>query len=231
MSSSYSLYTIPTAKPEGLGDDVITYHQERLPTEAETEPPKTEFKLQRTIDALQMDVYRAVHEYVARKAGRVQELRFVEFIAIATFPAYYHRPGNLLLLRVTRDVAQSAIRHLNANLPGFRAKMRKIDLDSIKPIISDLKGAWFKVEDSADVTSQAIFGPNIDHDERFARAASEGPMSFARFMIDFKGETFQIGLSSECNVVLYDDNLDEVLELELILHVKSTFVDVAADKV
>ncbi len=194
------------------------------------DPPKTEFTLQRTIDDPHMEVYRCFHEFVVRRSGRAQGVEFTSYIEKRTFPAFYHPQQQLLMLQTTKDVASSAMKELvkAAEVKGGR---REINLHSIMDRVDRFRGAWFSVEDSADVTSQAFYGPSVDRDLKFTRAASEGEMYNMSIGYSFRNEAVLVGVSNDCNVVVYDDNLDEVLELLLVLDVKARLLDQAEPRV
>lgn len=199
------------------------------------QPPQTEMTMQRTIDALQMDVFRVKHEFVLKRPGRAYNVEFSEYISIEHFPAFYDRARKMLLLKTKKDVATSAMHALIRN-KDIVGKRRHILLDSIKQHIENFKGAWFKVEDSANVSSQALFGSNINLDARFERASSEGEMINIRLDYPFQiegsaeQELIHVGIGNDNTIVVYDTNLDEQLELMLVLDVKKHLVDIATEK-
>ena len=228
MPSSYSLYEM-TAFPElGAGEIVAAPLQLLLDLQMEgiEEPPKTEFTALRRIPELDMDVFRVFHEYIVRKPGRAKGVSFNIYIANANFPAYYQRINQLLLIKTSKDIAEGAFKALSK---GGRVKgqRRNISLKSIRPYIDRFKGAWFNVDGSANVKSQALFGPSIDQDMRFERASDEGEMYYIRLDYVFKDELTSLGVSNDSSIVIYDDNLDEVSELELVLHIKKNLLDKA----
>jgi hypothetical protein len=231
VPNSYSLFMMSTFPEITVGDVIAAPRQ--LPLDLQTagfdEPPRTEFTLQRNIPALNIDVYRVFHEFVVRKSGRAQGVSFQVFIENRYFPAYYYKNNKLLMLKTTKDVAHGAMRELKkaSDVDGDR---RSISLSSIKNLIERFKGVWFRVADSADVSSQALFGPSVDRDMRFERASEEGEMFYIRLDYQFKSELFHVGISDDSTVVVFDDNLDEQLELELVLDIKSKLLDEAKSK-
>jgi len=231
VPSSYTLYQM-TAFPRVDVGGVIAAPQQlamHFSGDAIDEPPRTELKFHRTIEILHMDVFRGLHEFIVRKSGRAWGVRFNLFIAAMRFPAYYERTQKLLMLKVPKKVAHGAMRQLVKN-HAVDGQHRNIDLDSIKPYIERFKGVWFSVDDSAYVTSQALFGPSVDQDLRFERASGEGKMFSIRLDHEFRSELIHIGISSDSNVVVYDESLDEHLELELVLDIKARLLDMAKDK-
>lgn len=226
MSSSYSLYEIDAFPTIQIGSNFSTTYQPPLLSGTD-DPPKTVFTLQRTIDGLQIDVYRILYEYIDRRIGRTQGINFVEFTSVNNFPAYHHKTKRLLMIKAKKDLVHGAIKRISKNSSDVKVHDRIIILDSIRPQLESLKGAWWKVDNSDDVSAQALFGSNIDRDERFDRASSEGEMSFVTFIYQFMNEFFTVGISSDGNVVLYGDNLDESLELELVLDIKEKLINIA----
>lgn len=227
MPSSYSVFELTAFPTTRHGETVAAPRQ--LPLSGMTdEPPKTELTLQRTIDLMNIDVYRGLHEFVVPRTGRAQGVQFTQYIEERRFPVYHAKIESVLLLKTNKDVATGAMKQM-LKVKGVSGKRRKIDLDSIKPHIGQFKGVWFTVDDSANVSSMALFGHNVDKDLRFARATEEGEMYYIRFDYQFHEELIPIGISNDSNIVIYSDNLDEQLELELTLNVKTQLLDRATE--
>jgi hypothetical protein len=188
VASSYSLFEVTVFPELNLNQTVeVMYQVSFLPG---VDPPKTILTLQRKIDNLQMEVYQVHYEYVDIQTGRAKGVNFDSYIAMNFFPAFYHPKKRLIMVKAPKFLAHGAIRQLSENSETVRASHKVIILDSIKNRIEFFKGAWFKIGGSADVSSQALFGTNIDRDWRFERASSEGPLSFATFMYSFQGQYF-----------------------------------------
>jgi len=226
MPVSYSLYEM-TAFPSGGSGLVIGDANASQPSlmQGYGSLPGTQFHYQRTINDLGIDVYRALHEHIVNRTGRIEDKEFTEFIAMYRFPVFYHVAGQLLMLKISKDVARGAMRSLTRSNPPVSGESKEIDLESLRPRIQRFKGVWFDVADSANVSSQALFGPSVDGDLRFERALGEGRMKYIRFDHPFEGELHHIGLSPDCNVVLFDDTYDEQMELRLVLDVKTSLID------
>lgn len=232
MPSSYSIYEMKSFPDTMPGQTIEAPRQMQLiqVTNSDAEGAKTIFEHKRNINDLDIVVFRALHEYVVPEAGRTQEgVRFTSYIAEKHFPAFYVRKQGLLLLKVKKEIATGAMKQLNKSV-GVQGKRRDIYLDSIKNLIAHLRGAWFRVSDSADVNSQALFGPSIGSDLRFERASAEGAMYNLSLDYSFLNELFHVGISEDGSVVLYTENIDEQLELELVLDVKKTLLDKAKNK-
>ena len=230
MSSSYSLYEMTSFPGLEIGESVEVIQQLKLLDEIDR-PPETKFKLQRQITELDADVFRVHHEYIDNRVGRVQGITFKAFIAMVDFPAYYYRSKKLFMVKANKNWARGAMRQLTKDAPDVSGKYKKISLDSIKHLIDSFKGVYFSVEDSTDVSTLALFGPSVNHDIRFVVASDEGAMNYARFDYQFEQEVFHIGISNDSNVVLYDNNLDEYLELDLVLDIKTKLLDKAQERV
>lgn len=229
MSSSYSLFDLTAFPDISVGERVKLEYQLPLFEDID-KPPETIFDLQRKISGIEADVFRVHYEYIDKRVGRAKGIEFTAFVAMVNFPAYYFRGKNLLLIKASKPLARGAMRQLVKSSPEVSGKFRKISLDSIKHLIESFKGVYFSVDDSADVSTLALFGPSVDQDIRFMQASTEGAMNYARFDYEFIREVFHIGISSDLNVVLYDNNLDEYLELELVLDIKRKLLDEAEER-
>lgn len=230
MPSSYSLYLMEAFPNASVGQAIEAPRRMNFELPGTDEDPKTELVYQRSIDTLDTDVFRGLHEYVVAASGRAKGVQFTQYIETSHFPVYFNRSIKLLMLKTNKDVATGTMKQLNKN-KDILGRRRKIDLNSVRGFIEHYKGAWFKVSDSADVSSQALFGPSIERDLRFVRASEEGEMFNIRLDYLFHDELIPIGISNDSNIVTYNDNLDEHLELELILDVKKTLIDAAADSI
>lgn len=231
MPSSYSLYQMTLFPEIGVGETISGSIQTVMDLAAYgiDDPPKTEFTLQRHIDDLDINVYRVFHETIVKRTGRAKGVTFSAFIENKLFPAYYHKGNKLLMVKTGKDTAQGAIRALK-KVGLVDGERRDISLSSIKSLVEHFKGAWFSVDGSVDVSSQALFGPSVDRDLRFERASAEGEMYYIRLDYLFGSELIHIGVSDDSNIVIFDNNLDEHLELELVLDVKAKLLDPALDK-
>lgn len=231
MPSSYSLFEMITfpdptnrafiAAPRQLTLDFIEVGVE--------DPPRTELTYKGTIQGLGIDVYEALHEFIVVATGRAYNVTFTKYITTRKFPVFYHKGLKLLLIKTNKDVAQSAMKQL-IKVDGVNGDRRKIDLESIKALITRFTGGWWKVEDSSNVRSQALFGSSIDRDQRFDRASAEGRMFNIRFDHDYDSTIFHVGVSDDCNVVIYNEGLTLQLELEVVLDIKAKLLDVARDQ-
>jgi hypothetical protein len=193
------------------------------------DPPRTELTYKGTSQELGINVYTALHEFIVNETGRAYNVTFTRYIKTRQFPVYYHRGLKLLLIKTNKDVAQSAMKQL-VRVAGISGERRRIDLESIKAHINRFTGGWWRVEDSSNVRSQALFGSSIDRDQRFDRASAEGKMFNVRFDHDYQSEIFHIGVSDDCNIVIYNEGLSTQLEIELVLDIKAKLLDIAIEK-
>lgn len=238
MPNGYSLFEMDQFPSMAVDEALTAPYQLEMPFAdyPQGQPPTTRIKKQRVIDLLDIDVYRVEHEFIVAKPGRAYNVTFTQFISLERFPAYYHRDQKVLLLRTRKEVASSAMHELIRD-DRIAGRRRYISLDSIRTRIETLKGAWFKVANSANISSQALFGPNIHLDDRFEQASDEGPIFNMRLDWPYRNdllaidEQIHIGLSEDSSVVIYNSNLDEQLELAILLEVKKELLDVAQDKV
>lgn len=139
---------------------------------------KTEFTHDYTIDDMHTDAYRVLYEVVEKKAGRIGNTPFQQITAEYRFPAFVFRTEGLLVLQAKSSQARGVAKRLTHVGDGLTLDHSRVDLDAVMRIIPSITGAWLSVEDSADVTSQAFFGPSVDRDERFSRALGEGGLRY-----------------------------------------------------
>lgn len=230
MASSYSLYEMTQFPGLEAGQHVQAIYQGTLFDDIER-PPETNFVMRRRIPELDADVFRVHYEHIANQAGRARGTTFTKFVAQNTFPAYYIRDKQLMLVKSPKSLARGAMRVLVRSAPDVAGSYRRFDLDSIQDRIRSFKAAYFSVEDSTDVSSVALFGSSVEQDFRFSRAASEGGMKHVRFDYRYEEEVFFVGISEDSVVVLFDSYLDEFLELQLVLELKERLLDHAVDKI
>ncbi|MCC6607883.1 MAG: hypothetical protein IT327_32050 [Anaerolineae bacterium] len=226
MASSYSLFLLEQFPEIQVGNEISSVQQLSLDIPGVTEPPRTIFALQREISQLGIGVFRVTHEHIARKVGRVERINFTSFVAIEHFAGFLKRDLSLLMLKVNKDDAKRTMRNISRTHDDIVYAYANIDLDKlIGQLEGRLTGVYFTVDDSANISSGAYWGQRVDGDFRFDRALDEGAMTFIRFFHNFGGELFHVGASSDYNVVIYENNLDEHLELELVLDIKRRLLD------
>lgn len=231
MPSSYSLFEMTAFSDPNKSTFIAVPRQLTLDfmEVGVEEPPRTELTYKGTSKSLGVDLYSALHEFIVNETGRAYNVTFTRFIKTRTFPVYYHKILNLLLVKTNKEVAQSAMKQL-VRVPGISGERRKIDLESIKAHINRFTGGWWRVEDSSNIRSQALFGSSIDRDQRFDRASAEGKMFNIRFDHEYQSQIFHVSVSDDCNVVIYNEGLGVQLEIELVLDIKAKLLDLARDK-
>ena len=230
MASSYSLYDMTGFPVVQVGTEYRIPYQLPLFQDIDR-APETSLHLKRIINTRDSwEVFRVHYEYIDKRIGRAKGITFSAFVAMVDFPAYYSRQRRLFLVKASKPMARGAMRQLIKGSAGVKGACREISLDSIKHLIDSYKGVYFSVDDSTDVSTVALFGPSVNQDIRFTRASIEGAMNYARFDYEFDNEYFHVGISSDSNVVLYDNNLDEVLELDLVLDIKQKLLEQARTK-
>jgi hypothetical protein len=228
MGNSYLLYEMTEFPPPVESAPLtVPYQQPLLDDE---EPPKTSLRFERSLSD-EMHLYKVRHEVRVRRAGRAKGVEFSSFVSPYDFPAYYHRPTQLLMLKAPKDIARGAMRTLTKGGVGVKGEYRKLELQSVRSQVERMRGAWFHVEDSANVTSQGLYGPDIEGDIRFDQALSEGDMSYMLIEYLFREQSFLIGISRDyaVNIARSTAWLDELAELELVMDVKRRLLDLAGD--
>jgi hypothetical protein len=227
--AGFSLYEMTKFPRIAVGENLKVRWQLQLkfPDLENVEDPETIFSLERQFTNAPIDVYRVKYEVVEKRVGRAKGVSFTSFVATHHFTAYYHRNQGLLLIKGKKDHALGAVRNLVTRRDDVHGNTKLLDLGSIRDRIERFKGAWFNVPDSADVTSQAFFGPSVDLDERFDRASKEGAITNARLDYGYLDQRFHVGISHDYTLVIYDNNLNEELEIDLVLDIKANLLDYA----
>lgn len=225
MTSSYSIYEIAQFPQLEREVRIQAPHQLSLEFEDPRDSPQSTLEFQREIKSIEVDVLTIRYEHMIQTTGRVGEVRFSEFVAIESFPAFYFRRDGFLAVKAKKDHAKGAMRQFADDSVGLKGEARKISLDHIRQMVSRFLGVYFSVEESTDVSTLALFGSNVDRDHRFVAAASEGAMKYAYFNYDFNGELIKVGISSDSGIVIYSNSPDEVKELSIVRKIKGDLLD------
>lgn len=223
MANSYWFYDMTSFPVLGDGQEVVAIWQRSYLKDVLR--PKTVFTFQRRLEKMPIEVFNVLYEEEVRKEGRTNEVEFSEFVLKHWFPVFYHRPKGLLMARAKKNIARGAMRTMISRTEDIKGKNKTLDLKSIRPYIERFKCVWFTVDDSAMVSSQALFGSSVDLDMRFDRASEEGDMLYIRIEYTYEGRVFHVGISDEYSVVVFDNGLDEQFELGLVLDVKACLLD------
>lgn len=227
MPRSYAFYDISFMPNLNAGESIDVRWQDAL--FGGMEAPRTVFKYQRPLVNLPIQVFNVIHEVHHQDEGRANGADFNEYILTHRFPAFYHSLKGLLMLRTKKDVARGAM-HTLTKYSDVRGQSRVLDLKSINEYIEHYKGAWFTVANNANVNSQAFFGASIDYDNRFDKAMAEGEIKNIRLDYSFRDRLYHMGISRDYSLVLFDTNLSEQDELELVLDIKEQLLDKAVVK-
>ena len=228
MGNSYLLYEMTEFPPPGKNAPLVVPYQQSFLND--DDPPKTSLWFERSLSD-KMYLYKVKHEVRVQRAGRAKGVEFSSFVSPYIFPAYYHQPTQLLMLKASKNIARGAMRTLTKGGVGVTGEYRKIELQSVRSQVERMRGAWFHVADSANVTSQGLYGPDIEGDIRFDQALSEGEMSYMLIEYIFREQSFLIGVSRDyaVNIARSTSWLDELFELELVMDVKRRLLDLAVE--
>jgi hypothetical protein len=202
----------------------------QLTLEGFAEKADTKVEKLRSLSDGHIDVFRVTHEVVIHTAGRTRDHTFTEFVTQFSFLGYYHTQKRIFILQGKKQYARDAFKTLDERLVDFEGHNRRLDLHSLSPYIQSYRGAWFRMK-STGVNSQALFGPNVGEDPLFDRARSEGQMTNILLYYQFRDDLIPlIGISDSCGVVIYDNRFGEEEEIELVLDVKASLLDLAEER-
>ncbi len=224
MAGRYSLYYVSHLPSLSPGRHIESAWPEPLLDGFEA--PRTIFKLEQKLEAVQLEEFHVVHEDLVEQEGRAQGRSFDRFILKYRFSAFYDRSRQLMLLHTKKRIALQAIKML-AKQSSLVIEGQDIDLKTIDKLVPEYKAAHFSVNNSADVTSQAIYGPSIGYDFRFERAMKEGEMKSFRLRYYYEGLSYHVGVGRDSSIVVYHKNLERDFELSLVLNVFELLVRVA----
>jgi hypothetical protein len=166
------------------------------------------------------------HEIIVSIMGRTHGYVFNEFVRPYDFYAYIHARQRIIVFQGSSDVVSDAVNVMNKKVSGFELVRHRLDLKKLLPYVAYVKGAWFRMR-NPNLAAQGLFGDHVDKDPSFDQALKFGE-SMSTMMLNFEhaDRLFLTTLLQECGVVLYE-NMDTELELDLVLELKRSLMDVA----
>lgn len=199
--------------------------------EQNTENTETRVSLVKSAFYANFDRYDAIHEflvklkYPARARGRT----FSEYITPYKFPFYLQKDTNnqasYLITQTKSQVSKDFIHRLNKWVTHFKVKPIEVDIDSVKPLVRVIRGAWFRDLQAANISSTGVFGPHVDRSDEFKHAASIGKLRALIINFPIDDKTFTIMITEEAGIVLYDAFFSEEDALAVVTKLKETLID------
>ncbi|MBO8169305.1 MAG: hypothetical protein H0Z35_09005 [Thermoanaerobacteraceae bacterium] len=173
------------------------------------------------------DQYTCHHDYKHKKYGKVFNQFFTYYFEPVDFYMYYNRNKSILLIQTKTDIARDYIRILNSS-KAFDCQPVPIDFAKMYPLITEVSGAWIADLKRTYLKTAGLFGPNVNKSEEFKIAAEEGEVSSLQlqYVSKLTKEEHTIAISKKSSIVLYDtfDMIED--ELDLVLDVYETLINI-----
>lgn len=167
--------------------------------------------------------YKCHHDYKHKKFGKAFNKTFSYYFEPKDFYLYYNKTDSLALIQTKTDIALDYIDKINSS--GFYKLIPvKVDFTSMYPLIPEVSGAWIADLKRAYLKTAGYFGPNVNKDEEFKKAAEEGQVSSLqmRYISQVSREEHTVTISKKGSIVIHDtlDTIED--ELEVVLDIYKT---------
>ncbi len=176
--------------------------------------------------------YLVKHDFLVHLTylGRARNTTFQEYVTEYDFPMY--RAGGsskgfpCVVIRTKSKVAEDCIKRLNERMEGtFVAESLGVDFEKLRPLVTNIKGAWFGQMQAANITTTGLFGPHVDRSKEFKHAEDIGKLNALMMPYPCKDGTFMVMVTRSGTVVLYDAFDAEEPALEVVLEIREKLLD------
>jgi len=210
-----------------LGEIKHTIVQNALP--GFTRDPKTEIQYINN-NYYGFEFYEFGHEMIIQEDGlafgfiddQPQTMNFTGYLKKFTIKCYLERKQSFAFLSAQSEIVHDLLRNIKNN-SELETELEEITLDmqNLHSHVDDYLGAWFK-KVSSRVTSSALFGSDLVHDQIYQHLIEEGALLTSVF-IPYNGMRIQLndkaGISSKH---IFEDIHNE---LDLVLSLKTEIID------
>jgi hypothetical protein len=160
--------------------------------------------------------YKVEHETLRDIRARFQGEIYNSIIHVVTFDLFASTDFSHLYAATREPYCNEFLHRLKSVSDGFAYLDREIDMRALRENLhEDVRGAWFRELEIADVNSAALWGPTVTDSDDWARYEALGNISTLSIELDFavRRETIQVTRSG--GIVLYG-NMDEGEALEFV---------------
>jgi hypothetical protein len=147
---------------------------------------------------------------------------FSEYLQPVNFKAYFDSEKKLMIFEAPKKVCRGVLSHLKSRPCGIDLTEMEVDFTKVAQLISEYRGAWFKVV-SSRVHTAGLTGSQIQDDALFQDLSKVAALSNVTIPWPFDGIEHHVMVTSRAGVVLvqnYQDNIGIELNLVRDVHDK-----------
>jgi hypothetical protein len=171
--------------------------------------------------------YNCHHDFKHKKHGKAFNKYFTYYFEPIDFNMYYCSNSSLALVQTKTEISLDFIKQLN-DKGYYKLLPTEINFKAMAPFITEMSGVWISNLKRTHVKTAGFFGPHVNRSEEFKEAAGEGEVSSIQmnYLSPFSGEEHTIGISQKGSVVLYDRFQTITDELDLIINIYETLINI-----
>jgi hypothetical protein len=161
--------------------------------------------------------------------GRARKIRFREYVTQYDFPIYRLGAGKkgfaTIAVCTKAKVAEDCVKRLNDQVDGFATEPLMIDFNKLRPLVKNVKGAWFREMQGANISSTGVFGSHVDKSKEFQHAEGIGKLNALMIVYPYDDATYTVMVTGRGGVILFDAFQAEEPALELVLDIREKLLD------
>lgn len=161
--------------------------------------------------------YQVTHETVKSLRVRFHDEIRTKVIAIEEFSLYLSRSGDHLLASANKIVVNELMRRIQERNPDFKYAERVVDLRAVSRelVAKGIRGGWFGKLDIVDVSTAAVFGPNVSESDDWRRYETSGEISLLMVELPSQADHCSVNIARNGTVVVLA-NFSEKNSLEIV---------------
>jgi len=161
--------------------------------------------------------------------GRARHMTFREYVTQYDFPSYRTHGGErfpCLVVRTKVKVAGDLVDRLNKKMNGaFEAEPLAVDFAKLRPLVTNIGGAWFGEMKAANINTTGLFGPHVDKSKEFKHAEDIGKLNALLLSYPYRDQGYMVMVTRNGGLVLYDNFDAEESPLAVALDIRDKLLD------
>lgn len=153
------------------------------------------------------------HEIRRKKAGRTGTIEFSNYIENIKFPIFINFDKNIFIAEISKKDSKDFMRTINSAASIGSScienllKIEPIEV-SYELLLSghkDICQAWIKYKNQSNLKALGLCGIEVDKSNNFKTEEQNGEISYLKFIHDYSGSYFNVSISTNGSIVIYEN--------------------------
>lgn len=159
-----------------------------------------------TIGNQRWSIYKATQTKIHNDLIYIDDIPYESYESRNSFIIYVNPNKSLLIAIGTTKLVNSFLNKLNSVCDDVDIYTPNFDFDLISTRLAKVNAVWMKTENNPQVSTEALMGPGVMHDNRTNDAINANRATYLKTLIDIDARERAIGFSKKGSIILINPN-------------------------